>query len=78
MKIQNNRDSASREITNFDWQLGRYKPSSPSTKKLHATGCGTRPKKFHEKKLTVVVGAEHQNINAVSVMNDFYLTAKSF
>ena len=36
MKIQNNRDSASRVITNFDRQLGKYEHSSPSTKEHHA------------------------------------------
>ena len=35
MKKQNNRDSASRVKTKFDWQLGRYEPSSPSSKELH-------------------------------------------
>ena len=34
-KLQNNRDSAWRAITKFDWQLGRYEPSSPATKELH-------------------------------------------
>ena len=32
MKIQNNRDSVWRETIKFDWQLGRYEPSSPSTR----------------------------------------------
>ena len=31
MKLQNNR----REITNYDLQFGRYKPSSPSAKEFH-------------------------------------------
>ena len=36
MRIPNNWDSAWRAITKFDWQLGRYVPSSPSsTKELH-------------------------------------------
>ena len=29
-------DSASSAITKFDWQLGRYEPSSPTTKELRA------------------------------------------
>ena len=33
--LKNNRDSAWRAITKFDRQLGRYEPSSPSTKELH-------------------------------------------
>ena len=37
MKIENNRDSASRVITKFDLQWDRFEPSSPSTKELH--GC---------------------------------------
>ena len=35
MKCQNIRDGAWRAITKFVWQLGRYEPSSPSTKELH-------------------------------------------
>ena len=35
MKIENNRDSASRVITKFDLQWDRFEPSSPSTKELH-------------------------------------------
>ena len=31
LKIQNNRDSASRPITKIDWRLVRCEPSSPST-----------------------------------------------
>ena len=38
MKLQNNRDSAWRAITKFNWQLDRYEPSSPTTKELR--GCG--------------------------------------
>ena len=37
MKCQNNKDGAWRVITKFVWQLGRYEPSSPSTKELHAS-----------------------------------------
>ena len=34
--MQSNRDSASRAIAIFDWQLGRYESLSRSTKELHA------------------------------------------
>ena len=37
VKVQNNRDSASKAITKFVLQWGRYKPSFPSTKELN--GC---------------------------------------
>ena len=35
MICKNNRDGAWRAKTKFVWQLGRYKPSPPSTKELH-------------------------------------------
>ena len=37
VKVQNNRDSASKAITKFVLQWGRYKPSFPSTNELN--GC---------------------------------------
>ena len=37
MKIQNNRNSASRAKTKVVWKLGRYEHSPPSTKELHAS-----------------------------------------
>ena len=36
VNLQNNRDSVQRAITKFVWLLGRYEPSPPSTKELHA------------------------------------------
>ena len=35
MKCQNNRDNARRTHTKFVYPLGRYEPSSPSTKELY-------------------------------------------
>ena len=43
----NNRESEWMAITKFNWLLGRYDPSSPSTKGLHGLGIFSPSEKMY-------------------------------